>query len=135
MPVQSRPKENAAKTPHAPGAEGELETIQSFNRRHCQGPILGCCFDSSNDILYGTLSHSHLLLVMLLLLNGGIWKVPDGMRKFFNHDGRWSFEKLIAENPNAEKLQTLGLHVVVYVLHNPETNLKAPASAADSSND
>ena len=39
----------------------DYETYKEWNMRHCEGTAMECCFDVNSDILYGTLSHSHLL--------------------------------------------------------------------------
>ena len=52
-------------------------------------PVLGKCFGHINDIMYGTLSHSHLLLVLLSWLNGAEWKaaVAALLSKLLSPDG------------------------------------------------
>ena len=43
--------------------EEPYETYQVFNSSHCDSaPQLRDCFSRNSDVLYGTLSHSHLLL-------------------------------------------------------------------------
>ena len=43
-----------------------VTTYTAYNRARCQGqPALASCFDSEANVLYGLLSHNHLLLVLL----------------------------------------------------------------------
>ena len=46
------------------------ESYADYNLRQCDHQFLEKCFSLINDIMYGTLSHSHLLLVLLSWLNG-----------------------------------------------------------------
>jgi hypothetical protein len=53
------------------------ETFQAFNmRRSCGYVTLEKCFRESDSVLYGTLSHSHLLLVLRAWANGAKWDIP-----------------------------------------------------------
>ena len=54
-----------------------VESYADYNIRQCDHQFLVKCFSALNDIMYGTLSHSHLLLVLLSLANGARWKVDD----------------------------------------------------------
>ena len=53
------------------------ETYKEFNRRNCEGIAMRCCFDDACDIVHGTLSHSHLLMVLLCLQKGAEWQMPE----------------------------------------------------------
>ena len=44
-----------------------VESYADYNIRQCDHQFLAKCFSLINDIMYGTLSHSHLLLVLLSL--------------------------------------------------------------------
>ena len=70
-----------------PAVAGLLE----FNKDKCTDPLLQVCFQEQTDTLYGTLSHSHLLLVLLSFLHGASWKVPEEFRGLLNKDGGWNF--------------------------------------------
>ena len=52
-------------------------------------PVLGKCFSHIHDIMYGTLLHLHLLLVLLAWANGADWNVEDepNLCKLLNPDG------------------------------------------------
>ena len=47
-----------------------VESYADYNIRQCDHQFLEKCFSLLNDIMYGTLSHSHLLLVLLSFANG-----------------------------------------------------------------
>ena len=59
------------------GRSGGLpyEPYADYNIRQCDHKYLVKCFSQLHDIMYGTLSHSHLLLVLLSFANGAEWKV------------------------------------------------------------
>ena len=52
-------------------------------------PFLDTCCYHIYDIMYGALSHSHLLLVLLSVANGAEWKVEEDpiLSKLLNPDG------------------------------------------------
>ena len=52
-----------------------VESYAEYNIKQCDHQFLGKCFSAMNDIMYGSLSHSHLLLVLLAWANGADWKV------------------------------------------------------------
>ena len=52
------------------GAE-PYESCAEYNVRKCDHPFLSKCFSPQSDVMYCTLSRSHLLLVLLSLGNGG----------------------------------------------------------------
>ena len=68
------------------------ETYADYNIRQCDHLFLDKCFSHLNDIMYGTLSHSHLLLVLLSWLNGAEWKIDDepNLSKLLNPDGTFN---------------------------------------------
>ena len=60
-------------------------TIRAYNQlRTAPDPLLQLCFPQSmsSTILFGTLSHSHLLLVLLSFLYSGEWKHKDAHGKY-----------------------------------------------------
>ena len=62
------------------------ESYQEYNRRRCAGSsYLEKCFVESN-VLYGTLSHSHLLLVCLSWLGGAQWELQGADKALFTLD-------------------------------------------------
>ena len=65
------------------------ETYADYNIKQCDHLFLEKCCSYLNDIMYGTLSHSHLLLVLLSWANGAEWKLEDEpqWRQMLNPDG------------------------------------------------
>ncbi len=54
------------------------DSYLSYNLSNCVfSPLYCMCFNADGDVAYGTLSHSHLLLVLLCLMNGAKWALPD----------------------------------------------------------
>ncbi len=69
--VQEVPPEMRAHRPQFP--DELFETMKAFDARHCRGSgELRECFPEQ-DVKYGTLAHSHLLLVLLCLTHGAVW--------------------------------------------------------------
>ena len=75
--VQEVPPEERKHDPVVNSAP--YETYAQHNARSCEHAALKTCFahGGGKDILYGTLSHSHLLLVLLCLSTGAEWQLPD----------------------------------------------------------
>ena len=68
------------------GSSAVAESYQEYNCRRCAGSgYLEKCFVESN-VLYGTLSHSHLLLVLLCWLGGAQWELVDAEKALFTLD-------------------------------------------------
>ena len=69
--------------------QSTFESVLEYNIKQCDHPFLIRCFNAQSDAMYGTLSHSHLLLVLVSLANGADWKVDDEphMSKFLHPDG------------------------------------------------
>ena len=74
-------------------------------------PSPGKCFSHINDIMYGTLSHSHLLLVLNCLANGATWKVEDEphMSHILNPDGSFDTNAVAFCDLNMGKVLNGGL--------------------------
>ena len=53
------------------------QTYTAYNRGKTKESMLSTCFDQHGDVLYGTLSHGHLLLTLLGWVTRATWKVPD----------------------------------------------------------
>ena len=82
------------------------ETFKSFNERRSRGnDLLEKCFLQSDDVLYGTLSHSHLLLILRAWLNGAKWDIPakDGCPHYCGKDGRLDLTA-VADWENASEM-------------------------------
>ena len=53
-----------------------VTTFSAYIKARCQGqPGLESCFDSEANVLYGLLSHNHLLLVLLCWHSGAVWEL------------------------------------------------------------
>ena len=57
------------RTKHSRSDGSSYEPYADYNMRQCDHPYLEKCFSTSQDIMFGTLSHSHLLLVLLSWAN------------------------------------------------------------------
>ena len=55
---------------HSRSSGSPYESYSDYNVRNCDHQYLETCFLNALDIMYGTLSHSHLLLVLLSWANG-----------------------------------------------------------------
>ena len=65
--------------------------------------------------MYGTLSHSHLLLVLLSWLNGAEWKIEDepNLSKLLNPDGTFNTAAVAACDEDLERVLRDGLQMEV----------------------
>ena len=81
----------------------------------CDHKCLVNCFSLTNDIMYGTLSHSNLLLVLLAWLMGADWKVEyePNMCKLLNPDGSFSSAAVAACDADLERILRDGLSMEV----------------------
>ena len=73
-----------------PVTKEAYESIGEYNYKHCSGSeYLGTCFDKieARLVLAGTLSHSHLLLVLLSVRSKAKWKTYDEAKE----DGTFKF--------------------------------------------
>ena len=78
--------------------------------RKCDHPFLSTCFTPQSDAMYGTLSHSHLLLVLLTFLNGGQWKVDgDTLKTLLTPEGSFSPAAVAAYDFDLGKIMKDGL--------------------------
>ena len=83
-----------------------------WNRGCCTDPRLEVCF-KDQDTAYGTLSHSHLLLILLSFVNGAKWNVPAEFAKLLDVNGRWDFAAVAAKDPSLAQLCQDGLRMEV----------------------
>ena len=82
------------------------ETFKCYNLRRCRGNVaLEKCFSESDDVLYGTLSHSHLLLILRAWLNGAKWDIEPkkGFPDYCGNDGRLDLTA-VADWENAREM-------------------------------
>ena len=84
-----------------------------FNVANCVDPRLKVCFEEQPGTSYGTLSHSHLLMVLLSFTNGAKWNVPQEFRGLLNEDGGWDFSAVAAKDPALGQLCKEGLSMEV----------------------
>ena len=96
-------------------ADPLFKTYTEFNHDHAQG-FLRECFKRScvTPVAYGTLSHSHLCLVLRAIVNGAKWPVPQGMEfhevdrarldRVLDKDGKVDMAAVAVHDPVAKKL-------------------------------
>ena len=86
-----------------------------YNIRQCDHKYLVKCFSQLHDIMYGTLSHSHLLLVLLSWLNGAEWKIDDepNLSKLLNPDGTFNTAAVAACDEDLGRVLRDGLQMEV----------------------
>ena len=91
------------------------ETYADYNIRQCDHLFLDKCFSYLNDIMYGTLSHSHLLLVLLSWANGAEWKLEDEpqWRQMLNPDGTFYNAAVAACDEGLDRVLRDGLDMEV----------------------
>jgi len=68
-----------------PWSKKKYEGLGAYNLRMCDGAEYLCNIftqDGARQIVAGTLSHSHLLLVLLCILTGAQWNVKDSEGNF-----------------------------------------------------
>ena len=96
---------------HSRSDGSPYEPYADYNIRQCDHPILETCFSVINDIMYGALSHSHLLLVLLSLANGADWKVGDelNLSKLLDPDGSFSNAAVAAYDDDLDRVLRDGL--------------------------
>ena len=98
--------------------EEPYETYQVFNSSHCDSaPQLRDCFSRNSDVLYGTLSHSHLLLCLLAMKNGAKWEWPPDWGEVFEKGaqsgGTPDFAAVAALDPSLATLLRDGVRMEV----------------------
>ena len=89
------------------------ESYLHFNRKNTCHPFFSACFNEQSDVMYGTLSHSHLLLVLLTFMNGGHWKAEEDLMHLLNPDGSFRPAAVAAADGQLEKLLKDGLKMEV----------------------
>ena len=111
--VEEMPYGERAK--HSCSDGSPYEPYADYNISKCDHPYLVKCFSSLNDIMYGTLSHSHLLLVLLSWLNGAEWKLDDepNLSKLLNPDGTFNNAAVAACDEDLGRVLRDGLQMEV----------------------
>ena len=81
----------------------------AFNLSHCAKPQLRTCFSDSSDTRCRTLSHSHLLLVLLPIKTGASWTWPAEWAKIIGVPGGVLMSAVAAKDADLANLLTEGL--------------------------
>ena len=95
------------------------ETILNYNlRKSAAVAALAQCFRSTMYCNYGTLAHSHLLLILLAFQHGAKWTIPadatfDPLRALQNAEGEWIPSAVAAFDGNYQQLLTCGLRMEI----------------------
>ena len=103
------------RTKHSRSDGSSYEPYADYNMRQCDHPYLEKCFSTSQDIMFGTLSHSHILLVLLSWLNGAGWKLEEEptLSKLLNPYGTFSSAAVAACDEGLERVMRDGLDMDV----------------------
>ena len=121
----------AACHPKTTGFEG-YETYTAYNQRKCAAvAALRWCFPKGAMLMYGTLSHSHLLLALLSLKNRAAWTLPEKyaeLRKWQDGEhGPWKTEALCEKDPALAEILRDGL---LFEVMSPDLYVKHPADCS-----
>jgi len=117
--VEEAPAGTFMANPWHPGRQ--YENLSEYNKRETSAVAgLESCFVAGAHLLYGALSHNHLLLALLSLSNQAAWPItsdlPAAERELAalqDRNGRWDFAAVAARDPAlAETIQD-GLEVEV----------------------
>ncbi len=111
--VQEVPAEEQGHDPLLHGHK--YETYSQYNARSCGQGALKPCFPcgEGQDILYGTLSHSHLLLVLLSTMHGSQWEMPHALEKLLDKNGCIDYAAVEAFDKGFTNLCNDGLEMEV----------------------
>jgi len=102
-----------------PSHGGVYEAYFAYNKRKTSAvAALQTCFNKTLAMSYGTLSHSHLLLILLAMSTGAKWPILKGsqyesLKKLQDPDGRWNMAALTAKDENFKELIKNGLRMEV----------------------
>ena len=95
------------------------ETYLAYNMRKTAAvAALQTVFSKAHSIAYGTLSHSHLLLILLAMSSGARWPIQEGspyepLKKLQDPDGKWNMTAVAAKDENFKELVQSGLRMEV----------------------
>ena len=82
----------------------KYETYLASNKEKADAvESLATTFSKPHSIVYGTLSHSHLLLILRAMSSGAKWPTKEnskdaGLEKLQDHEGRWSLPAFVAKD-------------------------------------
>ena len=96
---------------HSRSSGSPYESYADYNVRNCDHQYLARCFLNALGIMYATLSHSHLLLVLLSWLNGADWKLEDEptLSKLLNANGAFCDAAVAALDDGLDRVLRGGL--------------------------
>ena len=100
-----------AEVPFRERGQEPYESYLRYNSKKCCHPFLSKCFTRQSDVMYGTLSHSHLLLVLLTFANGGQWALEE-WKKLLTPDGHFCPTAVAACDLDLGKLLKDGLRML-----------------------
>ena len=101
--VQEVPQEEQPSAQLFPGMK--YETYLAYSQKKTESvEALATTFSKAHFIVYGTLSHSHLFLILRAMPTGAKWPIKGngkgaGLNKLQDPEGRWSVSALAAIDP------------------------------------
>ena len=93
-----------------------------FNLLNATHAFYEKCFTPQDDVMYGLLSHNHLMLGLKCIQNGANWRLGDEWRSKVHVDGAWNckaVEAVDAEIANVLK-NGLRMEVLSWQIHTEE---------------
>ena len=95
----------------------KYESLKGYNVKNTAAvPALQSCFEGTNVVQHGTLSHNHLLLVLLCWKTGALGAIPEdateqekALSKLFDRAGHWDPAAVAAYDPQVETVFKEGL--------------------------
>ena len=94
--------------------------------------LLATCFNEGADVRYGTLSHSHMLLVLRAWITKAKWDIPENkllQLVFCDAEGRLSLSAVAAHPHATDLLASVDLGMDVEVLSH-KMDIEEPSAAA-----
>ena len=91
-----------------------LEDYLAYNiRKTTAVAAFQTLFSKECSIAYGTLSHSHLLLILKAMSSGGTWPIQEGspyeaLKKLQDQDGKWNMAAVAARDEHVKELVQSG---------------------------
>ena len=116
--------------------EKTYERIKDYNFKKCTDERLSVCFaHGMSDIMYGSLSHSHLILVLLALKNNVKWPLgagerADKLKQWTDTDGSFSSQKIIDLSPTGNAWKAMWEGGISMEVLSHKMILEEPAAAA-----
>ena len=116
--------------------EGKYMSIEEYNRSKSKGiPVFDKLWEGHTGMYYGTLSHTHLLLVLLSVRNGAAWpltKIPVKFRKELEKfkdgpDGPWKWSAVADYDADIKDIFDAGM---TWEIMDHKLYLEEPAGAS-----